>query len=121
MRTLSSILIDAVFVPPADLSYQIPTAARATLNPPDDPLTLALSNFERSLTINATSAFVAAQQAALGFAKLPDSASRTFIYTGNILNTNFVIPPLMDLGVGKSAMSHVVQASAGAYGGKGFK
>ena len=114
-------LVDTVFVISADLSHQIPTAAGATLNPPDDPLALALSDFERSFTINATSAFVAAQQAALGFAKLPDTASRTFIYTGNKLNTAFVIPPLMDLGVGKSAMSHVVQASAGAYAGKGFK
>lgn len=113
--------VDAFFVSSTKPSSETPTAAGATLNPPDDPLALALSDFERNLTINVNSAFVAAQQAAQGFSKLPDTASRTFIYTGNILNTSFVIPPLMDLGVGKSAMSHVVQASAGAYGAKGFK
>jgi hypothetical protein len=69
---------------------------------------------------NTTSAFVATQQAALAFNSLPDSASKTFIYTGNILNET-TIAPLMDLGVGKSATAHVVKSAAEAYKDKGFK
>jgi hypothetical protein len=72
------------------------------------------------LIVNTASPFVAAQQAALGFAQLPESASKTFIYTGNILNTT-VIPPLLDLGVGKSATAHIIQSAAAAYKDRGFK
>jgi hypothetical protein len=91
-----------------------------TPNPPNDPFALQVENFTRDFNINTTSAFVAAQQAALGFAELPDSAARTFIYTGNITNT-VVIPSLVDLGVGKSAMAHIIEAVAGAYKDRGFK
>ncbi|KAK9482169.1 hypothetical protein V1527DRAFT_415745 [Lipomyces starkeyi] len=90
-------------------------------NPPADPLSVPLANFARDLTINTTTAFVAAQQAAQSFSELPDSASRTFIYTGNILNTEFVIPPLLDLGVGKSATAHIIHSAATAYKDRGFK
>jgi hypothetical protein len=79
-----------------------------------------LADFTRDFNINTTSAFVAAQQAALAFAQLPDSAARTFIYTGNVLNTT-MIPPLLDLGVGKSATAHIIQSSAAAYKDRGFK
>lgn len=95
-------------------------AAAVTPNPPNDPLSLQLADFTRDLNINTTSAFVAAQQAALGFAQLPDSASRTFIYTGNILNET-VIAPLLDLGVGKSATAHIIKSAAAAYKDQGFK
>ena len=70
--------------------------------------------------INTTSAFAAAQQAVAAFETLPASASRTFIYTGNALNTT-TMAPLLDLGVGKSATAHVVQVAAAAYRDKGFK
>ena len=96
------------------------TASAATSNPVHDPLSLALEDFEKDLKINTTSAFIAAQQAALAFASLPDSASKTFIYTGNILNET-IIPSLMTLGAGKSAMAHVVRTAAEAYKEKGFK
>jgi len=92
----------------------------ATANPPNDPLSLPLADFNHDLTLNTVSPFVAAQQAAIGFAQLPESASRTFIYTGNILNTT-IIPPLMDLGVGKSATAHIIQSAAAAYKNRGFK
>lgn len=91
-----------------------------TPNPPNDPLALPVADFTRDFTVNTISAFVAAQQAAHGFAELPDSASRTFIYTGNITNTT-VIPALLDLGVGKSATAHIIQAAAAAYNDRGFK
>jgi hypothetical protein len=72
------------------------------------------------LHINTTSAFVAAQQAALSFKKLPDHRSKTFIYTGNILNET-TIASLLDGGVGKSATAHIIRSAAAAYRNKGFK
>ena len=97
------------------------SAGAATPNAPKDPFSLALNDFTRDLNINTTSPFVAAQQAALGFKELPVSASRTFIYTGNALNTDLVIPPLVDLAVGKSASAAWIRAAAPAYTEAGFK
>ncbi|KAH8674945.1 hypothetical protein BGZ61DRAFT_361029 [Ilyonectria robusta] len=101
-------------------SVVVHNVAAVTPNPPNDPLALGLADFTRDLNINTTSAFVAAQQAAIGFAKLPSSASKTFIYTGNILNTT-VMGPLLDLGVGKSATAHIIQSAAAAYKDRGYK
>jgi hypothetical protein len=72
------------------------------------------------MTINTTSAFVAAQQAALGFAELPADAARTFLFTGNILNVA-ALPSFMDAGTGKSASAHMMMAAAAAYKDRGFK
>lgn len=91
-----------------------------TPNPPNDPLSLQLADFNKDFNINTVSAFVAAQQAATGFAQLPDSAAKTFIYTGNIQNTS-IIPPLLDLGVGKAATAHIIQSAAAAYKDRGYK
>ena len=92
----------------------------STSNPPNDPLSLKLSDFSRDLNVNTLSPFVAAQEAAASFAQLDASASKTFIYTGNILNTA-IIPPLLDLGVGKTATAHIIQSAAAAYKDRGFK
>ena len=97
------------------------TAAAVTPSEAKDPLSLPLTDFIRDLNVNTTSAFVAAQQAALGFAELPDSASKTFIYTGNILNEKTVLAPFMNLGVGKSATSHMIHCAATVYAERGFK
>ena len=91
-----------------------------TPNAPDDPLSLQLADFNKDFNINTVSAFVAAQQAATGFAQLPDSAARTFIFTGNILN-NTIIPSLLGLGVGKVATAHIIQSAATAYKDRGYK
>ncbi|KAK4911539.1 hypothetical protein LTR66_017353 [Elasticomyces elasticus] len=37
-----------------------------------------------------------------------------------MLNTT-VIPPLLDLGVGKSATAHIIQVAAASYSERGFK
>jgi hypothetical protein len=95
-------------------------AGAVTPNDAKNPLSLPLADFTRDFNVNTTSAFVAAQQAVLGFEQLPNSASRTFIYTGNITNTA-IIPPLLDLGVGKSATAHIIQSAAAAYKDRGFK
>jgi hypothetical protein len=91
-----------------------------TSNDPEDPLGLPLADFSRDFHVNTTSAFIAAQQAALGFQQLPDFTSKTFIYTGNILDST-TIANLLDLGVGKSAMAHIIRSAAAAYANKGFK
>ncbi|MCJ1282606.1 hypothetical protein MMC26_001931 [Xylographa opegraphella] len=95
-------------------------AAAATLSDEKNPLSLALDNFVRDLNVNTTSAFVAAQQAVVGFEQLPDSASKTFIYTGNILNTTTMVP-LMDAGAGKLATAHIIECAAIAYKDQGYK
>lgn len=91
-----------------------------TFGDANDPFKLDLKTFTRNLAINTTSAFVAAKQAVLAFEELPSSAARTFIYTGNALNT-CVMTPLFDLGVGKAATSHIIESAAVAYAPKGFK
>lgn len=101
-------------------SYRKFAVSASTLTPPQDPFALPLTAFNRDVTINITSAFVAAQQAALGFAQLPASASRTFIYTGNILNVT-ILPSFLDQGVGKSAGAHMIWAASAAYKDRGFK
>ncbi|CAI7655908.1 unnamed protein product [Penicillium glandicola] len=101
-------------------SVVVYNAAGVTFNDSENPLSLPLADFNRSLHINTTSAFVAAQQAVLSFEQLPDSASKTFIYTGNILNST-PIASLLDLGVGKSATAHIIQSAASAYANRGFK
>ncbi|KAL4778428.1 putative short-chain dehydrogenase [Aspergillus varians] len=101
-------------------SVVVYNAASGTSNKATNPLSISEADFTRDLNVNTISAFVAAQQAAIGFAELPDSASKTFIYTGNILNTA-IIPPLLSLGVGKSATAHVIQSAAAAYDDRGFK
>ena len=95
-------------------------AAAVTPNDAKHPFSLALDDFTKDLSINTTSAFAAAQQAVLGFQELPDSASKTFIYTGNKLNT-MTLAPLLDLGVGKSATAHMIESAALAYADRGFK
>lgn len=102
------------------ISIETFEAAAVTSTDANNPLSLSLANFTQDLNINTTSAFFAAQQAVLAFEQLPDSASRTFIYTGNILNTT-TMAPLLDLGVGKSATAHIIESAAGAYKDRGFK
>lgn len=95
-------------------------ASAYTPPPPNDPFAIPLAGFNRSMAVNATSVFVAAQQATLGFAELPSNAAKSFFFTGNILNVK-AIPALMDAGAGKSASAHMMMAAATAYKDKGFK
>lgn len=88
--------------------------------PADDPFALSLDDFSRDTTVNIHSAFVAAQQAVSGFAQLPESASRTFIYTGNVLNVA-ILPRFLAGGVGKAGAAHMVWAASDAYSDRGYK
>ena len=79
-----------------------------------------MTDLTRTLAINTLSAYAAAQQAAVAFADLPESASRTFIYTGNITNVS-PIPAILDSGIGKAATANLIHTAAEAYKDKGFK
>jgi hypothetical protein len=87
---------------------------------PLDPEKLSVETFARNLVLNTTSVYAAAQASVAAFAKLPESASKTFIYTGNGLNDK-PMPAMLDLGVGKTATSHLIQVLAGAYTKQGYK
>jgi NAD(P)-dependent dehydrogenase (short-subunit alcohol dehydrogenase family) len=95
-------------------------AAALTANDPKNPFSISLEDFQRDLNVNTTSVFAAAKEAVSGFQQLSASASPTFIYTGNMLNTG-IIAPLMDLGVGKSATAHMIQLASEVFAEKGFK
>jgi len=101
-------------------SVVVYNAAAATSTDSKNLFSVSLPDFTKDLNINTTSAFVAAQQAVLGFKELPDSASKTFIYTGNALNT-MIIAPLFTAGAGKSATAHIIQCAADVYADRGYK
>lgn len=116
-----SILKIGMIETPQRIQLILSEAGAATSNDPKDPFSLPFADFTRDLNINTSSVFVAAQQAVLAFKQLPDSASKTFIYTGNILNNAITIAPMLNLGVGKSATAHMIQSAAAAYAERGFK
>jgi hypothetical protein len=95
-------------------------AAANTSSSAQDPLSLSVADFNRDLAINTTSVLAAAHQAVTGFQALPDTASRTFIYTGNCLNVSPIVP-LLSLGMGKSASAHLIANASQAYRDRGFK
>ncbi|KAL2067935.1 hypothetical protein VTL71DRAFT_16033 [Oculimacula yallundae] len=100
-------------------SVVVYNAASLTASPADDPFAIEIDGFKRDMTIGTTSAFVAAQQAVLGFRELPNDAARSFFYTGNILNVT-IIPGFVSAGASKSASAHIINAAAAAYKDKGF-
>lgn len=86
------------------------TAAFLAMDDAKDPLsTFTLENAEKTLSVNTTSALVALHQSVLGFRSLPVNASKTFIYTGNVLNV-LTIPIGFTFGVGKSATAAAIRA-----------
>ncbi|CAD6592185.1 MAG: hypothetical protein ASARMPRED_006068 [Alectoria sarmentosa] len=103
--------------PPSVVVYN---AAASTPSPPQDPLSVGVPALSRDLNINTVSAIAAAHEAVLAFEPLPASASRTFIYTGNGLNSA-PMAPLLSLGVGKAATAHAIASAAVAYKEKGYR
>ncbi|ETN43379.1 uncharacterized protein HMPREF1541_02538 [Cyphellophora europaea CBS 101466] len=105
--------------PPGVVVYN---ASSTKFVPADSPLDLALDldAYHRDLAINTTSVLVAAQEAVKSFSGLPESEAKTFIFTGNILNTEPILP-LFSAGMGKSATAHLVHASSLAYRKQGYK
>lgn len=101
-------------------SVVVYNVSAVSFTPADNPLALSLADLSRDTTVNIYSAFVAAQQAVSGFAQLPTSAARTFIYTGNVLNVS-VLPRFLSQGIGKSGAAHMIWAAADAYKDRGYK
>ncbi|KAH6867338.1 hypothetical protein B0T10DRAFT_534275 [Thelonectria olida] len=89
--------VKEVFGIPSVVVYNV---SAVSFTPADDPFALSLADLSRDTTINIYSSFVAAQQAVSGFAQLPASAARTFIYTGNVLNVS-ILPRFLSQGIGK--------------------
>ncbi len=88
--------------------------------PADDPFSITVGDLENDTTVNIHSAFVAAQQAVAGFAQLPASAARTFIYTGNVLNVS-MLPQFLTNGIGKAGAAYMMWTASAAYKEKGYK
>ncbi|KAI9727586.1 MAG: transcription factor TFIIIB subunit brf1 [Cirrosporium novae-zelandiae] len=86
---------------------------------PEGPLSVPLDEFIDSQNINIASVYAAMSEAVRGFKKLPNSLAKTFIYTGNILNSR-TMPSLFTLGVGKAAGAHMIEAASMAYGQEGY-
>ena len=81
---------------------------------------LALPDLSKTMTVNVSSAYVAAQQAVSSFEQAAPDSPKAFIYTGNRLNIAPIVP-LLSLGIGKSATAHMIAFLSSAYQQKGFK
>ncbi|KAF4460740.1 short-chain dehydrogenase [Fusarium albosuccineum] len=109
--------VKKVFGIPSVVVYNV---SAVHFTPADDPFALSLADLNHDTTVNIYSAFIAAQQAVSGFAQLPESAARTFIYTGNVLNVA-ILPKFLSQGVGKSGAAHMIWAASAAYKERGYK
>lgn len=85
-----------------------------------DPLSIPITDIVKDTNINTISALLAAQESTKSFATLHSSASKTFVFTGNILNLQ-ILPPLMINGMGKAATAHFIESAAAAYKTDGYK
>lgn len=86
-------------------------AAFRAVNDKSDPLsTFNLDDYHTSLAINTTSPLLAAQHAIQGFKTLDASASKTFIFTGNILNLK-VLPGMLTFGMTKEATAYWIRSA----------
>ena len=84
----------------------------------DNPLALAPDLFVKDTAVNLSGLYAAAFAAANGFAKLPVSAPKVFIFTGNAFPT-LKVPEVTALGSAKSAGAHIIETAAHSYGGVG--
>ena len=100
--------------------YESGAAASHVPTPDDNPLGVSLKDLDEMLAVNTRSAFLAIQEAVVAFKDLPSTASRTFIYTGNILNS-VAVPPFLGLGMSKSAAAHLIAMASQTYSEKGYK
>ncbi|WAO96643.1 Hypothetical protein NCS54_01432400 [Fusarium falciforme] len=105
---------------PSVIVYNAP----AYTYPPDKDsvFSIPVESFVADLNVNTVSPYVAAQQAVAGWETLPQESKKSFIYTGNILNTSvFPVAMMLDLGVGKSASSYWIGAADILYKTRGFR
>ncbi|KAK4497608.1 hypothetical protein PRZ48_010261 [Zasmidium cellare] len=96
-------------------------AASRTLAEPDDPLgTINTAEYTMDLTIGLHAAVAAAQAAVRGFKRLPESYSRTYIYSGNKLNV-MSDPKAWTFGIARTGAAHLIWDCSLAYRAQGYK
>ena len=85
-------------------------------------MSIPTASIASDLAVNTVSPYMAAQQAVQGWETLPQEIKKTFIYTGNILNTTVPpVPAMLTLGIGKSASAYWVGVADGTYTSRGFR
>lgn len=95
-------------------------AARASRDPKDNLNGFTVDEAQEEFAINMFSPLFAAQEAVKGFKELPQSASRTFIFTGNALN-RIVNPGVLTFAMAKSAVARMITYTSASYADQGFK
>jgi NAD(P)-dependent dehydrogenase (short-subunit alcohol dehydrogenase family) len=109
--------VKSVFGPPNVVVYN---AYAHVENSPTDVFEVPLDVFKKNVAVNIFGAYAAAQEAVKAWEGLPQSASPTYIFTGNCANVDPIVP-LMDLSVGKSGAAAFVAVAAEAYRSKHYK
>ena len=106
--------------PPSIVVYN---AGARTVPPVEDNFfSNSAENLVSDFNVNVLSAYVAAQQAVRGWETLPKESKKTFIYTGNIMNTTIIpVAAAVSLGVGKSASSYWIGLADTLYQGHGSR
>ncbi|KAM3086206.1 hypothetical protein ACMFMF_000160 [Clarireedia jacksonii] len=85
-----------------------------------EPFSIPLEDFISTVNVNTVSTYAAIQEAIAGFQTLPESALKTFIFTGNALN-RVVFPSLIPFGAAKTAVAHMIEGASGLYAKEGFR
>ncbi|MCJ1310448.1 hypothetical protein MMC25_004112 [Agyrium rufum] len=94
-------------IPADQVSFHSSAAVGSRSPDPSNIWALSPADLTKDLNVNVVSVFAAIAESIKGFATLPSSSSKTFIYTGNRLNIA-PLPPLLSNGMGKAAAAHLV-------------
>jgi NAD(P)-dependent dehydrogenase (short-subunit alcohol dehydrogenase family) len=96
-------------------------ASYRVLRNAEDPLSsISIDEVNDEFAVNVLSPLFAVQEAIKGFKQLPKSASKTFIYTGNILNL-VVKSDALIFGMTKATAAKMIRSATGTYAKRGFK
>jgi len=88
----------------------------------DSVLSIPAENLIRDFNVNTISPYIAAYEAAKAWDAVGGEHKKTFIYTGNILNTVVLpIPMLTDAGMGKAATAYWIGVADANFAGKGYR
>ena len=91
----------------------------------DSVLSIPVENLVRDFAVNTISPYVAAYEAAKAWdvmGKEGEGTKKTFIYTGNILNTVVLpVPMLTDAGMGKAASAYWIGVADANFAAKGYR
>lgn len=98
--------------------------AGAFTAPPDKEsvLSIPVENLVRDFNVNTISPYVAAYEAAKGWAVMEEQTKKTFIFTGNVQNVQVLaMPMLTDAGMGKAATAYWVGVADANFKDKGYR